>query len=282
MPSRDDADRAAFAERVRLQLRSRYRDVTFDVDPERFALRLRGAGVDSSLPLAPLHQTVRRDPAAAAAHIARYVASVEHQLQPHVATTFATSRALWCVRSERYLRGLSRAGELLTTQLPGGLVAFVAEELPGSIMRGVPREDWEQAGVTESELRSAAQENGERRFMRLAERIRSADRIPKDGWRMSADPLFQGSGLLAQSVLGALLQRCDGDVLLGNPDRSVLLAMPAASPTAARFTQRVTQEFRDALNPVSSAVFRYGGEGLSVVTPGRRRISSPVLPWLGG
>jgi uncharacterized protein YtpQ (UPF0354 family) len=267
---------------VRLQLRSRYHGVDVEVDQERFALRLRGPGIDTSLPLAPLQHTVAGQPEQAATHIARYVAAVEHQLQPHVATTFALSRALWCVRAARYLRGLTRAAELLVDELPGGLVAFVAEELPGSIMRGVPRPEWEQAGCGEAEVRAAAHENVERRFARLADRVRVADRVPADGWRMSADPLFQGSVLLATTVLDALHDRCAGDVLLGNPDRGVMLAIAASAASAPRFARRVTQEYRDAMNPVSRGVIRYDGERLQAEPGGRRRLSAPVLPWLQG
>ena len=52
----EPADRQAFAERMRLQLQARYRGVEVAIDGPAFALRLHGAGVDVSLPLAPLHQ----------------------------------------------------------------------------------------------------------------------------------------------------------------------------------------------------------------------------------
>ena len=47
----DPADRQAFAERMRLQLQSRYRGVEVVIDGPAFALRLHGAGVDVGLPL---------------------------------------------------------------------------------------------------------------------------------------------------------------------------------------------------------------------------------------
>ena len=39
-------DRAAFAERLRLQLASRYSDISVDIDPARFALRVHRPGLD--------------------------------------------------------------------------------------------------------------------------------------------------------------------------------------------------------------------------------------------
>ncbi|MBV8300571.1 MAG: hypothetical protein JOY68_01450, partial [Candidatus Dormibacteraeota bacterium] len=149
-------DRSAFAERLRLQLQARYQGIDVDVDGARFALHLHGGGVDTTLPLAPLHHAVLRAPSETPAIIARYVASVDRQLTPRVATTVSLSRLLWCVRSRRSLEALSRAAELALRELPAGLAAFVAEELPGSIMRGVPREEWEAAGAGEDAVRAAA------------------------------------------------------------------------------------------------------------------------------
>ena len=56
------ADRQAFAERIRLQLQSRYREVEIVIDEAAFALRLKGAGVDVPLPLGPLHHACERAP----------------------------------------------------------------------------------------------------------------------------------------------------------------------------------------------------------------------------
>ena len=47
-------DRGTFAERVRLQLLSRYRGSDVEVDTSRFALHVTGSGIDLMLPLAPL------------------------------------------------------------------------------------------------------------------------------------------------------------------------------------------------------------------------------------
>ena len=72
-------DRAAFAERIRLQLTSRYRSANVQVDAGRFALHVTGSELDVMLPLAPLHHACERQPEKVAALIGEYVASVEHQ-----------------------------------------------------------------------------------------------------------------------------------------------------------------------------------------------------------
>ncbi len=78
-------DRAAFAERIRLQLISRYRSATVEVDAARFALHVTGSGLDLMLPLAPLHHACERSPDRVAALISEYVASVDHRLTPQPA-----------------------------------------------------------------------------------------------------------------------------------------------------------------------------------------------------
>ena len=77
------------------------------------------------------------------------------------------------------------------------------------------------------------------------------DRIPADGWRVASEPLFQGSLLMAPAVLAAFAERAGGDVMLGVPDRGVVLALPAALPSAERFERRVLREWREAMNPCS-------------------------------
>ena len=66
-------DRLAFAQRVRLQLMARYAGATVEVEPERFALRVLAPGVDTTLPLAPLHHACLREPSRAPMLIAKYV-----------------------------------------------------------------------------------------------------------------------------------------------------------------------------------------------------------------
>ena len=272
-------DRTAFAERIRLQVTSRYRGAHVDVDNERFSLRVTGAELDATLPLGALHQSVLRDPAHTPALIARFVSGIESQLTPRPAGDFKLSGLLWCVRSAAYMKDIARVSDLLRRDMPADLTAFAAEELPGPALRGVPRDEWAVAGLDDDNVAAAVSAQTAKRFDRLAERIRGASRVPADGWRMAGDPMFQGSALLVPEVLAALTERADGDVLLGIPDRGVVLALPARLPSAARFDRRVTQEWREAMNPCSHAVMETDGTELRAHLTGAGR-RAWVMPWL--
>ena len=273
-------ERGAFAERIRLQLVSRYRGANVEVDTARFALHVTGSGLDLMLPLAPLYHACERAPDRIPALIGEYVASVEHQLTPQPAMALSTSRLLWCVRNDRFLASHGRVGDLLRTPIGADMTAFVAEELPGLIMRGVPRDEWTSQGLSDEDVQVTATANTAERFEPLVARIARTDRIPADGWRVASDSLFQGSLLLAPRVLGAFAERAGGDVLLGVPDRGAVLALPASLPSAERFQRRVLKEWREAMNPCSREVLVTDGERLRAASR-RSRISGPVvLPWL--
>ena len=276
--SADRGDRAAFAERIRIQVTSRYRGARVDVDEERFALRVTAEGLDATLPLAPLQQALLRDPAHTPALIARFVTGVESQLTPRPYGAFSVDRLLWCVRSADYMRGIARASELLLREMPGDLVAFAAETLPASSMRGVPRSDWVAAGLDDGAVGAAVDRNTERRFTHLVDRIRNADRVPADGWRMAGDHMFQGSALLIPAVLSALAERAEGDVLVAVPDRGVVLAVPSRLPSASVFDRRVTREWREAMNPCSHDILETDGVVLRRRDPDGHR--AWVMPWL--
>jgi hypothetical protein len=273
-------DRAAFAERISLQLVARYHGAHVDVDAARFALHVTGSGLDLMLPLAPLFHACERQPDKVPALIGEYVASVEHQLTPQPAIALSLPRLLWCVRNDRFLGSHGRVGDLLRAPIGADMTAFVAEELPGSIMRGVPRDEWTALGLSDQDVLEAADANTTLRFEPLVARIGRTDRIPADGWRVASDPLFQGSMLRAPRVLAALAERAGGEVLLGVPDRGAVLALPAALPAAERFQRRVVKEWREAMNPCSREVLITDGQALHAVSR-RTRTSGPVvLPWL--
>src|ERR1700681_3927249 len=138
-------DRGPFAERLRLQIAARYSGSTVEIDPARYSLRVRAPGLDVTLPLAALHAACERQPARTSALIADFVRSAEASMIPRPAETVSLSRVLWCVRSRRYLASLARSEELLADMIGADLVAFIAESLPGQVMRGVPRAEWEAA-----------------------------------------------------------------------------------------------------------------------------------------
>lgn len=276
--SADRDDRAAFAERIRLQLTARYHGARVDVERERFALHVIGEGLNATLPLAPLHQATLRSPARTPELIARFVSGVENQLTPRAVGAFNVASLLWCVRSSSYMKSIGRAGELLRRPMPADLVAFAAEELPGPAMRGVPRREWEDSGLDDDAVADGAQAHTEERFAPLVERIRHAERVPADGWRMAGDSMYQGSALLVSGVLGALAERAGGNVLLAVPDRGVVLAVPARLPSAGRFDRRVLREWREAMNPCSHEILETDGRGLRPHDHGGRK--GWVMPWL--
>ncbi len=271
-------DRAAFAERIRIQVASRYAGSTVDIDPARYALRVHRPGLDVTLPLATLHSACERQPARTAALIADFVRSAEARMVPTAAEAMSLARVLWCVRSRRYLDSLARSDELLSEPVGGDIVAFIAESLPGQVMRGAPRSEWESSGVDVAAVRRAADENTRSRFARILDRIAAIERIPADGWRLAGDSLYQGSIVMVPSLLRALVERSGGDILIGLPDRAVALIIPAALPAAETFGRRVLQEWRDSMNPCSRDVLRSDGSSLRAVEHARRTTS--LLPWL--
>jgi hypothetical protein len=243
-------------------------------------LHVTGSGLDLTLPLAPLFHACERQPDKVPVLIGEYVASVEHQLTPRPAVALSLPRLLWCVRNDRFLDSHGRVGDLLRAPIGADMTAFVAEELPGSIMRGVPRDEWTAIGLSDQDVLETADANTALRFESLVARIARTDRIPADGWRVASDPLFQGSLLRAPRVLAALAERAGGEVLLGLPDRGAVLALPAALPSAERFQRRVVKEWREAMNPCSREVLITDGQSLRAVSR-RTRTSGPVvLPWL--
>jgi hypothetical protein len=271
-------DRAAFAARLRLQLQSRYSDIAVDMDPARFALRVHRPGLDVTLPLATLHRACQRQPARTATLIADFVRSAEASMVPSTQERVSLARVLWCVRSRRYLESLARSDELITEQVGGDIVAFIAESLPGQVMRGVPLAEWQSTGIEVAAARRAADENTASRFTRVLERIAAIERIPADGWRLAGDSLYQGSIVMVPALVRALVERSGGDILIGLPDRAVALIIPASLPSAATFGQRVLQEWREAMNPCSRDVLRSEGTTLRAVDHSRRTTS--LLPWL--
>jgi hypothetical protein len=201
-------------------------------------------------------------------------------LSPRTGTEVHSNRLLWCVRSSRYLSSLNRATELITRPLGAAMVAFVAEALPGSVMRGIPAADLAAAGLDEASARAHADANTRARFASLPERVRAADRIPADGWRLSSDTLFQGSVLLVEEVLAAFAGRSGGDVLLAVPDRAEVLALPASAPGADLFRVRVARAWREAMNPVSRGVLVTDGASLVELERRPRRHGVELLGWL--
>jgi hypothetical protein len=269
------ADRDVFAERVRIQLAARHPQLTVAADTGRYGLRLTGPSVDVRLPLHPLQAACMRDPSHAARLIADFVRQTETGITPMTPSAVPLARLTWCVRTTEYLSDHSREGDLLVRPVAGSLVAFVVEQLPNSIMRGVPREEWAAHG--EEAVVAAADATTAARFATTAKRIREAGRVPRDGWQFNGDALFQASAMLVPEVRRALVERAGGDVLLATPDRSLLLAVPADSEGAANFRRRVRRTWREAFNPCSAEVIGTDGESLFAVEAPQRHARAGLM-----
>jgi len=276
------ADRGDFAERIRLQLASRYRDIEAAVNGARFAIHLAAPGLDVSLPLAPLHNDCLRRPDRAGELISSWVATIARQLTAVPLAEFAPSRLLWCVRSRSYVEDLGRGGELLTRAVGTDMVAFVSETMPGSVMRGVPSTEWEHQGMTGQAIGALADTNTSRRFDNVVRRLREPGGVPRDGWRLSGDILFQGSVVMVPDILAAFAQKAGGDVILAVPDRSVIMAIPLAAETLRSFRHRVTQAHRDAMNPCSVELLITDGASLRSHDEhgAQTRKRLPLMAWL--
>jgi hypothetical protein len=81
-------------------------------------------------------------------------------------------------------------------------------------------------------------------------------------------------------VLVAFATRSGGDVLLAVPDRSVLLALPAALPSADRFSMRVLRAWREAMNPLSRDILVSDGTTLRKLERPGGRPRFELLGWL--
>ncbi len=282
MTAADEAsERNAFLERIRLQLQARYRELSVQADVGRWGLRLRGPGVDVRLPLSPLHAAVLRTPSRTGALIADFVRAAEAQLTPSTPLALSLARTIWCVRTADYLAEHTRTADLLVRPVAGDLVAFVAEHLPNSIMRGVPREEW-AAEHGDDRVAAETDRNTERHFARYPGRIRAAERVPRDGWSFSGDPLFEGSMLVVPSVLRALAERAGGDVFLATPDRGRVLAVPVAAPGAGEFERRVVRTWREAMHPCSRQVVRTDGSTVTAVASSAEERRAGLLRRLRG
>ncbi len=229
--------------------------------------------------MATLLVTTRRVGASAPEEIGRFVAAVAPRLAAATAAPPGAENPvpdpaalLWCVRAGRDVRAHRRARELVLRDLPAGLCAFVAEALPGEIMRGVSQPAAAQAGVSEAALRAHADENTAARFQGW---VGSLDRIPTASpWRFGGDVLFTTSLLLVPEFLRTLAERGGGSARLAAPARALVLAGPGSEPDGARFAREVRRVFRTTPNAVSAAVLRTDGRALQAEParmPGARR-----------
>lgn len=269
MPAiRLDPARGQFQDRLLIQLRSRYRDWDFSPRLDDFGVLARKGGALVSVSLESLYATSARPGASAPDEISRFVTGVGPRLswaeqRPVPSGPAPDPGALvWCVRAGRSIRAYSRFAELTTRELPGGLLAFVAEALPADAMRGVSRFDADASGLSEADLIRHADRNTSLRLSRWGAELAAAPEQRR--WLFSDDILFSSSLLLVPAFLDQLAHLGRGRATVAAPDRAMVLAGvgEAAEPEALR--PIVHRLFRLASNPLSPVLLTTDGQSLEL------------------
>jgi hypothetical protein len=252
-----DPLRQQFQKRVTTQLQSRYSSWDFHPGDEGFAVLGQKDRARVHLSLDSLFATVNQPEVSTPAEISRFVSGVGPRLSAAEAHPEQSGSApdpgalVWCVRAERSIRSFSRFAELATRELPGGLLAFVAESLPGDAMRGVSRAEAEAGGLTEAALVEHADRNTSLRLTQWSSELESAGE--ERTWLFADDILFSSSLLMVPAFLEKLVQLGQGQATVAAPDRALVVAAvgPAAAPeTMMPLARRLYRLASFPLSPV--------------------------------
>ena len=275
-----DPSRAEFQLRLLTQLRSRYPDWTLDGAPDGFGIRARKQTAQVTLTLDTLYESCRRDEASTPARISSFVAATGPRLAAAEASPGSgpgpdPEALVWCVRLEKVVRGYSRSPELVTRPLPGGLLAFVSEALPGEVMRGVSAEEAAAAGLSPERLVELADRNTSLRLGGWREVLDG--RPGQRRWLFSEDTLFSSSLLLVPEFLEAVARKGGGEAALLVPDRGMVVAAvgDAAGPPQLRHLAR--RLYGMARSPLIPQVLTTDGRSLSM----HPAEAQPRRPWSG-
>ena len=263
------------------QLRARYPAWEFDPSADGFAISASRPRARVSFSLTTLYQAAAAPEALVPEEISRFVQAAGPRLSAAEDAPVAEGGILdpealvWCVRTEKVIRRYPRAGELLTRPLPGGLLAFVSEALPGEIMRGVSRRQAAEGGLDEAELVRRSDHNTAVRLQSWARQLETA---PRQGrWIFTHDVLFSSSLLLVRPFLRAVAERGHGSAALLVPDRGTLVASvgEGAQPQQLRHVAR--RLYGMAESPLTPYLLITDGQSLEL-HPGEQ---SPRRPWSG-
>lgn len=233
-----------------------------------FGVSVTANGATRWFGLTQLYSEIEGNPSTAAPAVARFAGRVRVEME--ALPQLGRSELILCVRSGRYLDGVRR-DELVWRHVCGELYCFVAAQQPGLIMQGLSRRALAQAGMDDEQALAVAQENTEARFGPTIQRLQGSQAVPRDGWRLRGDVLFQGSLLLVPAALEAFWKLAQGEVWFGNPERGTLLAVARSADGARLFPDRVRREYRRAMEPASAQVFSYGDGQLEVVKNSSRK-----------
>lgn len=276
----DEAHRQ-FQERLLTQLRSRYASWDFSSREDDFGLLACKRQAQVTLSLESLYAESSRAGASVPEQIARFVTAAGPRLssaEQNPASSGPTpdpGALVWCVRTERSTRTYRRFAELATRELPGGLLAFVAEALPGDAMRGVSREEAAAGGLGEEDLVRHAQHNTGLRLDRW--RALLGESVPEQRWLFSDDILFSSSLLLVPEFLERLGRLGAGRAALAVPDRAMVVAGVGEAAAPEVMVPIVRRLFRLASNPLCPVLLSTDGQRLELhpaeVRPTRGRVS---------
>ncbi len=275
-----DPRRGEFQLRLLTQLRSRYPDWSLEAAPDGFGVLARKDRAQVTLTLETLYASCRQEEVSTPARISSFVAAAGPRLaaaeaSPESGAAPDPDALMWCVRLERVVRGYSRSPELVTRPLPGGLLAFVSEALPGEVMRGVSAEEAGAAGLAPDRLAEMADRNTALRLQGWREILNqhSAQRR----WLFSEDPLFSSSLLLVPEFLAALAQRGGGEAALLVPDRGMVVGAVGEAAAPPQLQHLARRLYGMAKSPLIPQVLATDGSSV-VLHPAE---SVPRRPWSG-
>lgn len=263
-----DPARGQFQERILTQLRSRYRGWDFSPRQDDFGVLASKAGALASLSLESLYAASGKPGASAPDVISRFITAVGPRLSSAEGRPVPSGPAsdpdalVWCVRGERSIRAYSRFAELTTRELPGGLLAFVAEALPADAMRGVSRFDADLSGLSEPDLIRHADRNTWLRLSRWQTDLAAAPEQQR--WLFTDDILFSSSLLLVPAFLERLVHLGQGRATLAVPDRAMVLAGVGNSADPEVLRPIAHRLFRLASNPLSPVLLTTDGLGVEL------------------
>ncbi|HUY53555.1 MAG TPA: hypothetical protein VMV23_00145 [Candidatus Nanopelagicaceae bacterium] len=276
-----DPSRQQFSERLLNQLRSRYPSWDFQPADQGFAISARKEQARLSLSLTTLYQAAAAPGSLAPAEILRFVQAAGPRLSAAEAAPVPEGGVpdpealVWCVRTQKVISRYPRAGELVTRELPGGLLAFVSEALPGEIMRGVSLKQAAEGGLNEAELVRRSDHNTAVRLQRWEQQLATS---PRQGrWIFRHDVLFSSSLLLVPPFLQAVAARGQGSAALLVPDRGTLVAAigEGAQPQQLRHVARRLYGMADS--PLIPYLLLTDGHSLAL----HPSEAEPRRPWSG-
>jgi hypothetical protein len=279
--TRLDPGRQQFVERILAQLRSRYPSWEFREHEQGFGVTALKDHARVAISLTTLHQAVQREGAVVPQEILRFVQAVAPRLSSAEAGEGGLADApqpdtiVWCVRTRKVINRYPRAQELLTREMAAGLTAFVAEALPGEIMRGVSRDEAARGGLSPEALLEAADRNTAVRLQGWRELLAAP---PTHGrWLFTQDSLFSSSLLLVPEFLQAAAARGRGSALLLAPDRGVVVVGLDEGENAPQMRHIGRRLYGRATSPLSPQLL--ASDGQSVFLHPSETV--PRRPWAG-